>query len=66
MAVPETRRRGDKPPLRPGARAGGHGRRRKDDVQEAALTVVELAPLDGEHDPLVPATTLPAATLAAV
>ena len=37
---------------------------RTDDVQEATLAVVELAPLDGAHDPLVLATTLPAATLA--
>jgi hypothetical protein len=37
---------------------------RQADVQEATLAVVELAPLDGGHDPLVLATTLPAATLA--
>jgi hypothetical protein len=37
---------------------------RQADVQEATLAVVELAPVDGEHDPLVLATTLPVATLA--
>lgn len=61
--------RGEGEPLRCAVRATAATFRfsrtgRKDDVRRAALTVVELAPLDGEHGPLVLATTLPAATLA--